>query len=122
VWDSFISGTQEAFKFIGQYSGGFLQLDWIIVMVAIALAVWVVRHAPAPYVAYTVMSLLIPLSFIFGGRPFMSMPRFIVVIFPLFWALVSVADNHRAHDLIVAVSAAGLGVCTILYVNWYFIF
>ena len=122
IWDSFVSGTQEAFKFIGQYSGGFLQIDWIIVLVALSLAIWVVRRAGAPYVAYTLVSLLIPLSFIFGGRPFMSMPRFIVVIFPLFWGLVWFADRYRAHDLVVAASAAGLGVCTILYVNWYFIF
>jgi hypothetical protein len=122
VWDTFVSGTQEAFKFIGNYSGGFHQLDWIIVMVALAAATWVVLNARFTYAVYTVVSLLIPMSFIFGGRPFMSVPRFVVVIFPLFWALAAFADHLRAHDLVVAVSAAGLGVCTVLFVNWYFIF
>ncbi|MGH2753729.1 MAG: mannosyltransferase family protein, partial [Actinomycetota bacterium] len=122
VWDSIVKGTEEALKFIGAYSGGFHQLDLIVVAVAIAAAVWVVRNVRAPYVAYTVLSLLIPLSFIFGGRPFMSVPRFVVVIFPLFWAFAAFAERYRAHDLVVAVSAAGLGVMTVLYVNWYFVF
>ena len=122
VWDSLVKGTQEAFRFIGQFSGGFHQFDWIVVMFALGAAIWVVRKARAPYIAYTLVSLALPMFLIFGGRPFMSMPRFIVVIFPLFWALAAAAERFKVNDLIVGVSAAGLGVCTLLFVNWYFIF
>jgi hypothetical protein len=91
-------------------------------MVALAAAVWVGVRLPATYAVYTWLSLLIPLSFVFGGRPFMSVPRFIVTIFPLFWAFAAFADRWRTHDLVVAVSAGGLGVMTLLFVNWYYIF
>ena len=122
VWDSLIDGTKAAFHTIGEFPRGNHMMDWIIVLVALAALVWVVRRARAPYIAYAVMSLLVPLSFINAERPFTSVPRFIIVIFPLFWALVAFADRFRAHDLVVGVSAAGLGVCTILFVNWYFMF
>ncbi|MEA2499705.1 MAG: hypothetical protein QOH26_2110, partial [Actinomycetota bacterium] len=74
------------------------------------------------YVVYTLAALLMPLSLIFEGRAFMSMPRFVLPLFPLFWALSRFAERFRAHDLVVAVSAAGLGVMTVLFVNWYFVF
>jgi hypothetical protein len=122
VWETLVNGTRAGFQYIGSYAGGFHQVDWIIVTIALAAASWVVMRARPAYIAFTLVSLLIPLSFIFGGRPFMSVPRFIAVIFPLFWALVAFADRFRAHELVVAASAAGLGVCTVLFVNWYFIF
>ena len=120
VWDSLLDGTKAAFQTIGEFPRGNHMLDWIIVVIALAALVWVVRRARAPYIAYAVMSLLVPLSFINAERPFTSVPRFIIVIFPLYWALVAFADKFRAHDFVVAVSAAGLGVCTVLFVNWYF--
>jgi hypothetical protein len=120
--ETLVNGTKEAFRFIGTYSGGYHLADWVIVMVALAAAVWVAVRLPATYAVYTWLSLLIPLSFVFGGRPFMSVPRFIVTIFPLFWAFAAFSDRWKTHDLVVAVSAGGLGVMTLLFVNWYFIF
>ena len=58
----------------------------------------------------------------FGGRPFLSMPRFLLVMVPLFWALARLAERYKVHDALVAASACGLGLLSILYVNWFFIF
>jgi len=121
-WSSVVKGTTEAFRFIGTYSGGYHQVDWLIVMFALAALVWVLMRTPLTYASYALASLVVPLSFIFEGRPFMSMPRFILPIFPLFWALARLAERFRANDAVVAVSAAGLGVMTVLFVNWYFVF
>lgn len=121
-WSSIATGTRQALDYIGTYSGGYHQLDWIIVMIALAAAIWVIAKARLPYVAYTATALLMPLSLIFGGRAFMSMPRFVLPIFPLFWAFARLAKRFNANDLIVAVSAAGLGLLTVLFVNWYYIF
>ena len=121
-WTSYLRGTQEAFRFIGQYAGGYHQIDWIFVTVALGILVWLFRKIALPYWLYGALSLLVPMSFIFGGRPFMSMPRFILPIFPVFWGLALLAERFRVHDLIVAVSAAGLGIMTVLFVNWYFVF
>jgi hypothetical protein len=120
--ETLVDGSREAFRFIGTYAGGYHLADWVFVVIALAAAVWVAVRLPATYAVYTWLSLLIPLSFVFAGRPFMSVPRFVVTIFPLFWAMAAVADRWRAHDLLVAVSAGGLGVMTLLFVNWYFVF
>lgn len=122
VWSSFLKGTQEAARFIGQYAGGYHQLDWILVTVALAAVIWLVRKVSPTYWVYAVLSLLVPLSFVFEGRPFMSMPRFILPVFPIFWAFAMFAERFKAHEFIVAVSAAGLGIMTVLFVNWYFVF
>lgn len=50
------------------------------------------------------------------------MSRFLAVLFPVVWALARFAERWRAHDAVVAVSAAGLGLLSLLFVNWYFVF
>ncbi len=51
------------------------------------------------------------------------MPRFLVVLFPIFWGLAVLAERKWVpHHLIVAVGAAGLGLFTVLFVNWLYIF
>jgi hypothetical protein len=67
--------------------------------------------------------LLAPLSFIFEGRPLMSMPRFVLPLFPLFWAIADATLRKRVpHAAVVAVGGVGLGLLTALFVNWYYIF
>jgi hypothetical protein len=121
-WQTLWGGTQQALEFVGVYSGGYHQLDWIVVVLALCAAAWVVKKTRAPYAAYTLAALVMPMTLIFGGRPFMSMPRFVLPLFPLFWALAHLSVRYRVNDLIVAVSAAGLGVMTLLFVNWYYVF
>lgn len=121
-WETLVDGGRVAFRFVGQYAAGFHQVEWLIVLLALTASVWVAMRARATYVAYTVLSLLMPLTLVFDGRPLMSIPRFVLPIFPLFWALAALGQRFRVHEPIVAVSAAGLGVLTLLFVNWYFIF
>ena len=42
------------------------------------------------------------------SRPLMSVPRFLLPVFPLFWALARFGERWRAHDL-VATSDEFLG-------------
>jgi hypothetical protein len=122
-WTTLIDGTKDAFGYLGNYPLGYHQLDWLVAVPAIALAVYAfVRFRPA-YGLYTGASLLIPLSFVFPLRPLMSFPRLVLPLFPLFWALARLTERRRlAHDVVVAVSAAGLGVMTILFVDWLYVF
>lgn len=118
-----VSGTREAFKWIGIYPGGFHLLDWLLVVPAIAAAVWVTIRTRPSFAVYTWASLLAPLSLVFAPRPFMSLPRFLLAVFPLFWASAVWAGRRAGvHEAVMAVSAAGLGVMTVLFVNWYFVF
>jgi Mannosyltransferase (PIG-V) len=118
-----VSGTREAFKWIGLYPGGYHLLDWLLVVPAVAAAVWVTMRAHPTFAVYAWASLIAPLSLVFPPRPFMSLPRFLLAVFPLFWAAAAWTERRTGmHEAVVAVSAAGLGVMTVLFVNWYFVF
>lgn len=116
VWN----GTRMAFD--GAYGTWWL-IDWLIVAPVLVLAIYgAVRLRPG-YGAYAALSLLVPLCYVWPERPFMSMPRFALPVFPVFWALAMLVERRRIpHQLVVASSAAGLGLLTVLFVNWQAIF
>jgi hypothetical protein len=118
LWRGLRTGTAD----IGGYPGGYWTLDLLLVGVALALAVWVARRTRPVYAAYAWLSLVFPLLFVFDGRPLMSDPRFLLPVFPLFWGLARFSERWRAHDLMVAVSAAGLALVGALAVSWLPIF
>ncbi|HEY7874400.1 MAG TPA: mannosyltransferase family protein [Actinomycetota bacterium] len=126
-WETLYWGTKLGLDFIGSFPGGFHTLDLVIVAFAFVAMIWltlkwVALKLPGIYTSYALISFVVPLLLVFGGRPFMSMPRFLLVVWPMFWAFVAFADRFKARDLIVSASAAGLGACALLFVNWYFIF
>jgi hypothetical protein len=118
-----LRGTREAFQFVGEFPGGYHLVDWLIVVPALVAAVWVVRRTRPMFTAYTWASLLAPLAFIFPFRPFMSLPRFLLPVFPILWAGAVWGLRRRGvHEAVVAVSAGLLAVLTVLFVNWYYVF
>ena len=66
-------------------------------------------------------SLVLPLTFPVTPQPLMSLPRFVAVLFPVFMWLAVVSDERRSTDLVVAVSALGLGLFTAQYATWHWI-
>jgi hypothetical protein len=53
----------------------------------------------------------------------MSMPRFVLTLFPAFWGLALGLERlHVPRAAALAVAAAGLGILSVLTVNWYYIF
>ena len=118
-----IQATYQAFRWIGVYPGGYHLLDWLIVVPMLVAGVWVARRARPIFSLYTWASLLVPLSFVFAPRPFMSLPRFLLPIVPLFWAAAVVAERRPwLHEAVVVASSALLGVMTVLFVSWYYVF
>lgn len=118
-----VEGTLQALRFPGQYPGGYHLVDWLVVAPAVAAAVWVALRTRPMYAVYTWASILAPLSFIFEPRPFMSLPRFVLVVFPILWAPVVLGLRRPwIHHLVMAVSSILLGVLTLLFVNWYYVF
>ena len=91
-----------------------------VVLVAIVIG-W--RRMEAPYLVYALGSLLLPLAYPFPQRPLLSMPRFVAVIFPAFWVLADASERHeQAFTALVASFAAGLGLLSVLFMNWWHIF
>ncbi len=122
-WTTLVDGTRFAFRYLGNTNGGYWTIDWLITVPALALSVYALFRFRPSYLVYLWGGLLAPLSFIFPGRPLMSIPRFVLPLFPLFWALAEVSERwHIPRSAVAAVGAAGLGLLTVLFVNWYYIF
>ena len=116
-------GTHEAFRYIGFYPGGYHLLDWLVALpVLVAAGYAAVSFRPA-YGVYAWAGILVPLSFIFAGRPLMSFPRFALPLFPIYWAGARWTSTGRGrHEIVLATSAALLGVMTVLFAAWYYVF
>ena len=86
--------------------------------VCIFLTVVAWRKVGAPYGLFAALSLAIPLSLPSSRWPLLSLPRFALVIFPLFMALAVLGARPRAHTFIVAASALFLGVAVTQWALW----
>ena len=122
-WATLARATELAWQQAGRPSGGYWAIDWLIVVPVLAVSVWAaVRYRPS-YGAYLWASLLIPLCYVFEPRPLMSMPRFVLPLFPAFWAIAELAERwHVPRAVVAAAAAVGLGLLSLLFVNWYYIF
>jgi Mannosyltransferase (PIG-V) len=122
-WATFVDGTRDAFRYLGNANGGYWLIDWLIVLPVVGASVFALFRYRPSYSVYLWGGLLIPLSFVFADRPLMSMPRFVLPLFPAFWALAELTERCRIPEkAVAAVGAAGLGLLVVLFVNWYYIF
>jgi hypothetical protein len=119
---TFGHGTQDAFRYIGIYAGGYHQLDWVVTIAILVLAGYALARFRPSYSLHLWASILVPLAFVFPGRPLIAFTRYALPLFPLFWALARLTGRSRGtHEVAVATSAALLGISTLLFVNWYYI-
>ena len=66
-------------------------------LAAVPAVVGVVRMLPLAYGAYVLAALALPLSYPVATQPLMSLPRFLVVLFPLsIWLAARLAERPRA--------------------------
>jgi hypothetical protein len=126
-WETLYNGTKAGIDFIGSYPGGYHTLDALLLAVALAATIWlmmkwIAMRVPGIYATYAIISFVMPLLLVFGGRPFMSTSRFVLVVWPLFWAFGAFADRFKAPELVVGAFAGGLGIMALLFVNWYYVF
>jgi hypothetical protein len=122
-WLTLFHATKDMLDLVGIPNGGYWAIDWLIVVPVLGASVYAATRYRPSYSVYLWGGLLIPLSFVFGARPLMSMPRFVLPLFPAFWAFVDLAERWRIpRSALVAASAVGLGCLMVLFVNWYYIF
>ena len=121
-WQTVARGIDKGVSGLGHIGGGYFTLDLVLMAVAFAACVWATRRCRPMYAVYAWASLLFPLFAMFDGRPFMSNPRFLLPVFPIFWAIAAAGDRWRAHQALVAVSAAGLTLLSVLAVASYPVF
>lgn len=101
---------------------GWAAFDFVLVAVGLALAIWVAVRARPSYAVYTWGCLIFFLSDSWPARPLSSDPRFLVVLFPLAWALARLGRRPGWHEGVVAVSAASLAVVSWLFLTTMYVF
>lgn len=87
---------------------------------AIVACAGALRRLPLAYGAYAVAALAVPLSYPVGPQPLMSLPRFMLVVFPLFmWA--GGAVGRRGFAVACVVSAGGLVAFGAQFATWHWV-
>ncbi|TML57851.1 MAG: hypothetical protein E6G18_13025 [Actinobacteria bacterium] len=130
VWDGLVAGWRGLEQFVvghGTHVAGadpmhaaaenVQALAFLFLFLALTVVAW--RRLGAAYGLFATISLAIPLSYPSSRWPLLSLPRFGLVIFPLFLALAAVtAGRPRLHTAAVACSALFLGVAVVQWALW----
>lgn len=91
-------------------------LAFLILLVSLTIYSW--RRFGAPYGLFAAFGLAIPLSVPSDRWPLLSLPRFGLVLFPVFLALAALGERARVHGAIVGTSAIFLGVAVAQWATW----
>ncbi len=92
-----------------------LDLAFTTLMIVVLAVGW--RRLRPSYIAYMALSILAPLC----TSSLMSMPRFALVLFPMFAILSRWGERPWVNSTIVAFSLPLLGLFTVLFANWYWV-
>jgi hypothetical protein len=97
-----------------------LLLAFLAAAVVAVVGVW--RLLPPAYGAYVVAALALPLSYPVRAQPLMSLPRFLVVLFPLsMWLAAWLAARPRVQKPALAVSALLLAFFAAQFATWHWV-
>jgi hypothetical protein len=130
IWDGLVAGWRGLEQFVvghGTDVSGVNPMHaaaenvqaafFLVLFLVLTVVAW--RRFGAPYGLFAAISLAIPLSYPSTRWPLLSLPRFGLVIFPLFLALAALtANRQRAHNAVVACSALLLGVAIVQWALW----
>jgi hypothetical protein len=92
-------------------------LEVTFTLLMIATLVIGFRRLRASYIAYMALSILVPIS----TSSLMSMPRFALVLFPMFALFGLWGAKPTVNNIIVAFSLPLLGLFTVLFADWYWV-
>ena len=92
-----------------------MEISFTALMIAVLVVGW--KQLRPSYIAYMALSILIPMS----TSSLMSMPRFALVLFPMYAIMAREGERPWVNNLIVAFSLPLLGLFTVLYADWYWV-
>ena len=92
-------------------------------LLALAALAGVARRLPPAYAAYSLAALALPLSYPVEAQPLMSLPRFVVVLFPLFMWLGWWLDQGSARRRWVVLGgfALVLAISVARFATWHWV-
>lgn len=103
----------------GRYQANLVALAFLAF--AVVAAVGAFRRLPVAYGAWIIVGLVPALTSIRVGFPLFGLPRFVLVLFPIFMWLAMVLEPRGLTERVVAASAAVLGIFTVAFTAWVFV-
>jgi Mannosyltransferase (PIG-V) len=130
IWDGLVAGWRGLEQFVVGHGTNVPGADprhaaaenlqallFLIPLIVLTVVVW--RRFGAPLGLFAAISLAIPLSYPSSRWPLLSLPRFGLVIFPLFLALAALtAGRPRLHTAVIVCSSMLLGVAVAQWALW----
>jgi hypothetical protein len=113
---SFISSSEFRFRF-----GESHVLELIVTVLAILLVLVGFRLVPLYYTVFVIPALLVPLLTPSSVNPLMSMPRFVLPLFPLFVVAALLVRNRNLGLVIASISSLLLVILTMQFALWYWV-
>jgi hypothetical protein len=101
-------------------AGQNLMLFGFLVLGIVSL-VGALRRLPIAYGGYALVALAMPLSYPVSPQPLASLPRYEVVLFPLFMWAAQWTARRRLTEPALAVGAVMLGLFTAEFATWRFV-
>jgi Gpi18-like mannosyltransferase len=92
-------------------------IELLFTALMLALLVAGARRLRPSFSAYMALSILVPMS----TSSLMSMPRFALVLFPMFVILALWGGRNWVNNMVVALSLPLLGLFTVLFADWYWV-
>ncbi|MGN6485495.1 MAG: mannosyltransferase family protein [Thermomicrobiales bacterium] len=96
-------------------------LEFVVTILAFALVLIGLRRLPLYYTAFTVPPLIVPLFSPSSVHPLMSMPRFVLPLFPLFVMIALLIPNRRVGLVLAGISTVLLILLTMQFAQWYWV-
>jgi hypothetical protein len=103
-------------------SAGHNLIGLAFLLAAIAAVIGVFRRLPLAYGAYMMAALALPLSYPVSSEPLMSLPRFLLVLFPLaIWFGAWLSEHPRAQRPALVLSALLMVVFVGQFATWHWV-
>lgn len=96
-------------------------LDILMAFVGIALIVYTWRVLPIEYSSWVTVMFALPLFSPSTVHPLMSVPRFLLVLFPLFIALALLLRRRVAFFAVLIPSAAFMALLVVQFATWFWV-
>ncbi len=97
-------------------------LDGAFLLAAVPATVGVLRRLPFAYGAYVVAAVALSLSEPVTSQPLMSLPRFLVVLFPFaIWAGAWLCERPRLQRPLLLASAASMALFVAQFSTWHWV-
>jgi Mannosyltransferase (PIG-V) len=130
IWDGLVDGWEGIEQFVVGHgtevpgvspmhaaAENVQALVFLVLFIVLTIVAW--RRFGTAYGLFAAVSLAIPLSYPSSRWPLLSLPRFGLVIFPIFLALAALTTGRpRVHNAVVACSALFLGIAVVQWAVW----